>query len=158
MAYVRFLLRSTNEHGVHSPFIYAYLTNCLYSGPRRHSRTSVDVLLKSIAYFRAGSAWFSPDAHSVKKLACELSPGLQDTAPYDILFLSGPEPDLLHSHTMYHNQSLCIVDQIHRSSEAREHWERMKGLEEVRVTIDAFFCGLVFFRREQARQHFTIRI
>lgn len=157
-AYLRFLLRSTNEHGVHSPFVFSYLTGCLYAGPRLHPHRAIDVLLKSIPYFQAGRCWFSPGSETARDIVQENYRDLQEVAPYDILFLSGPDPGILLGENLYHNQSLCIVDQIHRSPDARRRWETIKGLENVRVTIDGFFCGLVFFRKEQARQHFRIRI
>jgi hypothetical protein len=37
-------------------------------------------------------------------------------------------------------------------------WEEIKTHPEVRVSIDTFFLGLVFFRKEQVKQHFTIRL
>ena len=30
ISYIKFLLRSTNQHGVHSPFVYNFVTKCLY--------------------------------------------------------------------------------------------------------------------------------
>ena len=30
-SYLKFLLKSTNEHGVHSPFVYNFVTRCLYN-------------------------------------------------------------------------------------------------------------------------------
>ncbi len=35
-AYCRFLLKATNQHGVHSPFVYLFVTQCLYNR-RKHS-------------------------------------------------------------------------------------------------------------------------
>lgn len=156
--YLQFLLRSSNEHGVHSPFVYSYLTNCLYTGPRLDSRRAVDVLLKSIPYFRADTCWFSPGAQGERDLVHENFQGLREIPPYDLLYFSDPDPDFLRSEHLYHNDSICIVDQIHRSPDARKRWEAIKTLQDVRVTIDGFFCGLVFFRKEQAKQHFRIRI
>ncbi|MBL7882976.1 MAG: class I SAM-dependent methyltransferase, partial [Bacteroidia bacterium] len=38
-----------------------------------------------------------------------------------------------------------------------EAWEEIKRHPKVTVTIDLFFIGLVFFRKEQAKQHFIIK-
>ena len=31
ISYLKFLIRSTNQHGVHSPFVYNFITRCLYN-------------------------------------------------------------------------------------------------------------------------------
>lgn len=56
-----------------------------------------------------------------------------------------------------HNNSLFVFDDIHWSEEMEVAWERIKTHEKVRVTIDLFHCGLVFFKRELHPQHFVIR-
>lgn len=56
-----------------------------------------------------------------------------------------------------HNDTLFIFDDIHWSEEMEEAWEYIKKHPQVTVTIDLFFLGLVFFRSEQAKQHFVIR-
>ncbi|SDR69634.1 O-methyltransferase [Christiangramia echinicola] len=57
-----------------------------------------------------------------------------------------------------HNNSVFIFDDIHWSPEMEEAWEEIKSNPKVQVTIDNFQWGLVFFRKEQAKQHFTIRV
>ena len=57
-----------------------------------------------------------------------------------------------------HNDTVFIFDDIHWSPGMEAAWEEIKAHPEVRVTIDTFFLGLVFFRQEQAKQHFTIRL
>jgi hypothetical protein len=37
-------------------------------------------------------------------------------------------------------------------------WEMIKKHPKVTVTIDTFQWGLVFFRREQHKEHFIIRV
>ncbi len=56
------------------------------------------------------------------------------------------------------NESLWIFDDIHWSSEMEEAWETIKKHPKVTVTIDTFQWGLVFFRKEQPKEHFVIRI
>ena len=55
------------------------------------------------------------------------------------------------------NNSVWIFDDIHWSTEMDEAWEIIKNHKEVRVTIDTFQWGLVFFRKEQEKEHFVIR-
>jgi hypothetical protein len=57
----------------------------------------------------------------------------------------------------FHNNTLCLMEGIHARRDATERWEEVKNLKMCRITIDFFHCGLVFFRKEQAPQHFTIR-
>jgi hypothetical protein len=39
-----------------------------------------------------------------------------------------------------------------------EAWQTIKAHPKVSVTIDTYQWGMVFFRKEQAKEHFTIRI
>ncbi len=57
-----------------------------------------------------------------------------------------------------HDGSLLIFDDIYWSSGMEKAWEEIKAHPKVRVTIDLFWIGLVFFRKEQAKEDFIIRI
>ena len=56
------------------------------------------------------------------------------------------------------NDSVWIFDDIHWSTEMEQAWKIIKQHPEVTVTIDTFQWGFVFFRKEQEKEHFTIRI
>lgn len=55
------------------------------------------------------------------------------------------------------NDSVWIFDDIHWSPEMEEAWEIIKNHPKVKVTIDTFQWGFVFFRYEQPKEHFIIR-
>ena len=55
------------------------------------------------------------------------------------------------------SNSVFIIDDIHWSDEMEEAWECIKANDNVTITIDLFFMGLVFFRKEQAKEHFVLR-
>jgi predicted O-methyltransferase YrrM len=57
-----------------------------------------------------------------------------------------------------HNDSLLIVDDIYWSSDMRRAWKEIAASDRVRVSIDLYRMGLIFFRKEQPRQHFTLRM
>ena len=56
------------------------------------------------------------------------------------------------------NETVWIFDDIHWSLEMEEAWETIKNHPKVTVTIDTFQWGIVFFRAEQEKEHFTIRV
>lgn len=54
--------------------------------------------------------------------------------------------------------TILIFDDIHWSKEMEEAWEQIKAHEAVTLTIDLFFIGIVFLRKEfKQKQHFSIR-
>lgn len=56
------------------------------------------------------------------------------------------------------NETVWIFDDIHWSPEMEDTWEAIKKHSKVTVTIDTYQWGLVFFRQEQPKEHFTIRV
>lgn len=56
------------------------------------------------------------------------------------------------------NETVWIFDDIHWSTGMEEAWEIIKKHPKVKVTIDTFQWGIVFFRFEQEKEHFIIRV
>lgn len=89
---------------------------------------------------------------------------LEQQTSFDLIYFDGhhtKEATLKYFQQLLstaHNNSVFVLDDIHWSSGMEAAWEEIKAHPEVRVTIDTFFLGLVFFRKEQAKQHFTIRL
>ncbi|NVN94708.1 MAG: class I SAM-dependent methyltransferase [Bacteroidetes bacterium] len=88
---------------------------------------------------------------------------LEHTSTFDFVFFDGnhrKQPTLSYFEACLqhkHNDSIFVFDDIHWSLEMEEVWELIKQSPEVTVTIDLFFIGLVFFRKESTKEHFTIR-
>jgi len=56
------------------------------------------------------------------------------------------------------NDSILVFDDIHWSGEMESAWETIKNDAAVKCSIDLFFIGIIFFRKEfKEKQHFTIR-
>ena len=55
------------------------------------------------------------------------------------------------------NDSVWIFDDIHWSLEMEIAWKTIQNHPKVKVTIDTFQWGIVFFRTEQEKEHFVIR-
>lgn len=56
------------------------------------------------------------------------------------------------------NETVWIFDDIHWSKDMEEAWKIIQKQDKVSVTIDTFQWGFVFFRREQPKEHFIIRV
>lgn len=57
-----------------------------------------------------------------------------------------------------HNDSVLIFDDIYWKPEMTQAWEKIIAHEKVTVSIDTFQWGLIFFRQEQQKQDFVIRL
>lgn len=59
--------------------------------------------------------------------------------------------------TKAHEGSVFILDDIYWSGEMAQAWKKIKQHPKVLLTVDLFHLGLVFFRTNQPKQHFTLR-
>jgi predicted O-methyltransferase YrrM len=85
-------------------------------------------------------------------------------AQIDMAYIDGNhrlEPTLRYFNQMYpnlHADSVVVFDDIHWSAEMEDAWAAIKKDERVTLTIDLFFIGLAFFKKDfKVKQHFTIR-
>jgi len=56
------------------------------------------------------------------------------------------------------NDSCWIFDDIHWSADMESAWDIIKKHPQVTVTIDTYQWGFVFFRKEQKKENFVIRV
>ena len=56
------------------------------------------------------------------------------------------------------DESVFVFDDIHWSPDMERAWEVIKAHPDVRLTVDLFHIGLVFFRKNQPKQHFSLRV
>ncbi|SHI38077.1 Predicted O-methyltransferase YrrM [Mesonia phycicola] len=248
-SYLKFLVSSRNQHGVHSPFVYSLVTKCFYDRKNKNAYQKISAYRKDIFQqkkeinvtdFGAGSRVFKSNKRKVaaiaknagiswkrskllyrlstyleysnvlelgtsvglataslaanKKLNVFTIEGCPQTAHiatqtlqkhqlYNAKVTVGKFEEILKNYShkidlayidgnhskeatlknfelllkLKHNDSLFIFDDIYWSEEMLQAWEEIKNHPEVTVTIDTFYWGLVFFRKEQAKEHFKIR-
>ncbi|MEJ6791518.1 MAG: class I SAM-dependent methyltransferase [Lacinutrix sp.] len=252
IAYLKFWLKSKNQHGVHSPFVYNLVTKCFYDNKKYNEYSKLKLyraLLLSnnnsiqITELGAGSKTSKSNTRVISKIAknagstkqreklfyrfvnyfqfknilelgtslgiathaiqlgnpkakittiegcpnistftkstfkqfnlnnIELLTGdfsnvvkpLKSNA-YDLIYFDGNHQKQATIHYFktllptVSNDTVFIFDDIYWSKDMTEAWNQIKKHPQVTVTIDLFFCGMVFFRKEQEKEHFTIRI
>lgn len=92
-----------------------------------------------------------------------LAPQVAALNPIDFAFFDANhryEPTIRYFETCLvnrHNDTVFVFDDIHWSAEMEQAWASIKNHPAVSVTVDLFWVGLVFFRREQPKQNFVLR-
>ncbi len=56
------------------------------------------------------------------------------------------------------DSSLMILDDIHWSAGMNKAWNELCSLEAVTISIDLFDLGLLFFKKDQEKEHFILRL
>lgn len=83
---------------------------------------------------------------------------------YDLIFIDGDhngERTLGYFYSLLNNiqnDSVMIFDDIYWSKDMTKAWKEIIAHEKVTLSIDTFQWGLLFFRKEQPKQHFVIRV
>lgn len=161
-AYLKFLFCSTNQHGVHSPFVYQYLTKCLYRNSDHKGNRVYKVLIKSISYLGLQSVLLRTDTQDLKKQLSNAYPALRYESATTDLIVVGRDQLLainarwLNDHS--HDKSMILLEDIHQNRITSAIWQSLCEKAWVSVSIDFYFGGILFLRKEQVKQHFRIRI
>ncbi|MDX1783804.1 MAG: class I SAM-dependent methyltransferase [Aequorivita vladivostokensis] len=118
-----------------------------------------NTLLKAQEYFEKFNL------HNIQIHQKLFSEFLENTSEkFDLIFIDGDhngERTLSYFHSLLknvHNDSVIIFDDIYWSKDMTAAWQQIIVNENVTVSIDTFQWGLVFFRKEQIKEHFIIRV
>jgi len=162
-SFLKFWIASNNQHGVHSPFVYQYVTKCLYAAPNFKCSKSQNILLKTIAYFKIVHVQLATNNSTLAKEITENLAGVTITdSSSELIFIDILDNETIDQYIVHNanitNDTIVYIDKIHKTMGIDNLWGGIKELEQVRVTIDLFYGGLIFFRSEQVKEHFKIRI
>lgn len=176
-SYLKFFWKSTNQHGVHSPFVYSLVTKCFYDYKYKEEYAGINkqfplkearLLFRLVKYFKPETL-FTLQEHNnffkeISALAClPVSVGSAIGNDYNMVYINtSKKATALHYFEQLlpsvKNDSVWIFTNIHSCREMEAAWHSIIKHDMVTVTIDTFYFGFVFFRREQGREHFTIRL
>ena len=88
---------------------------------------------------------------------------LADMPAIDLLFIDGnhsyqPTIDYFNQClTAAHNDSVFIIDDIHKDTEMERAWQEIAENERVTLSLDFYTMGVVFFRNQLSRQTICLR-
>jgi len=106
-----------------------------------------------------------PFTEYLKKLSRDSdAPQAKSSQKFDLIFLDGHHDGpatidyFKQIKGLVNQDSLIIIDDIHWSKGMTAAWNEIIKDPEVTVSIDTYFWGLIFFRKEQAKEHFVVRV
>ncbi len=161
LKYPAFWLKSSNQHGVHSPFVYQWVTKCLYAKPKLGANKTQNLVLQSIAYFGFTNLKIIGNTVLLGQIKKEVPWSSFTIKPLDFLFLEHPDWEEISSKLHgagLHNNTMIVINNIHANTKNEALWQHLLGKTVFTVSIDLFHCGVLFLRKEQEKEHFTIRI
>lgn len=153
---LKFLINSTNQHGVHSPFVFDFVTKGLYSKKEKKqtlnnyselnylSKKEKKIVSKIIKYFL------------IKKIYLKSTKTLNKG--HNVLFINDLKNLKTHIFLNFNKDEFIILHGIHDNKSNHEIWSEIIKNESATVTIDLFYFGLLFFRNGQVKEHFKIRV
>lgn len=181
-SYINYLINSTNEHGVHSPFVYNLITKCFYSTRPIVAEHNDTVLTKKqlVLFYRlfnylktarllvlgqhaenvTENLRIAGESLNMRLWFCSTMARVPGGIDMGVIADNNKQSILAFFEQMLqdvNNNSICIIPNIHTSDEMEDAWTKIQNHPKVTVTIDTYGMGLVFFRREQVSQHFLIR-
>ena len=183
--YLKYLRKARSRHGIHSPFVYGFIENVLRNNgglttslilvTSRHKK----LVNQLIAYFNCRNILWLTNHHGEQETFISIVDGedgkaqvkseLFDAGAYD----QYPQPDLilidLRDPTDWRpafdkfrfrlkQDSIVLINSIHHSKQHTEAWGEISEMEEVKLSLDLYKVGLLFFREEiKEKQHFVLK-
>lgn len=153
--YISFLWKSKNAHGVHSPFVYAYLTQGIYAQKRLARGRSMDWLMRSLKYFRPQRVFVCDEVFvDVGALGAE---SVGDANLADLVVFSTMQSrkvlfegiDMLTTH-----QIILLMVEVYDV----DFLDELRAREDITLVVDFYFGVLISKRLEQPKQNFFLRM
>src|SRR5690625_1835718 len=162
LRYLRFLSKSTNQHGVHSPFVYSYLTEGIYNTKRSYKgyQKKRRLLQATIDYFQVKNILGAPEVQiDPNKEKAEHVGDAAYIKLHDIKAIETfTKQELRVLIKSIDENTIPYIDSPNKSKIVIENWKAFIKDKRLHVTIDFFIAGILFTRKEQRKEHFTLRV
>lgn len=158
-SYIRFLLQSTNQHGVHSPFVFDFVTKGLYKKSSISKKVDANkefgnlspkekvILTKITNYFKIDDIITNPKTSSSTSIN-----------NHKILFFNNLKNFINSNILINQKNNILVIRGIYNSKKTTENWNQLITSTPNIVSVNLFYFGIIFYRPQQAKEHFNIRV
>ena len=164
LQYLSYKWKAKGRHGIHSPFVYAFVEQiALKSGD------SESLIKNIVAYFSfqdAGAYIITPTGEwsMVSSFPTDIEHDVSKKHEMNFarLYIVDSMPILSSSTDHILQQMLpddvMITRQLHTSPYSTSQWEQIKAHKNVKISLDLFDTGIVLFKNEfKEKQHFILK-
>ena len=158
-SYLHFLVKSTNQHGVHSPFVYNYITKGLYQQKKDSSisHKTNQWLLQSIQYFQPTSIYLSDKSlkESIKEILIDVT---VDLAAADLIldhYTLENHARIIQTIKSMNNSQLLLIASYKKYP--KSFFNELRKNSDITLVVDFYYGCLISKRTEQPKQNFFIR-
>ena len=158
--YLNFLWKSTNEHGVHSPFVFQYITKGVYQYKHLHKEKNQQTkwLLATLDYFQPKSIYIK-DHLLLKSLISWQVIQVENEQVADVIIervgLQKNFSSVVQTISqLRENQLLLIVNDFYST----HLLDQIREDKSVVLVVDFYYGVLISKRKEQLKQNFYIRL
>lgn len=163
LKYLKYLFRSTNQHGVHSPFVFQWVTQAIYGKQEQELHPALKKLETLNDLKKKDLKALNRSLYHLFGDKCPqiILPGIKATAPAEtnrLVFIdltadtSAPPPETLVS--TLDNDTLVLI----RKTGEPSFWKALTTHPEIHLTMDCYHIGYALKRKEQVKENFTIRL
>jgi hypothetical protein len=165
--YFKYYFNASNGkgHGVHSPFVFNFIGSILNNKELKqeanYSNKYRALVIRMVAYYMPVVVMEFEATTSNKANILEEIENADTIGLLHLKQIKNAE-DLTNNFNTaikkVNAESILIFEGIHKSKEMENSWEKIKMHNEVKLTIDVYKLGIVFFRKEHLeKENFTIR-
>ena len=176
--FIFFWLRAKNLHGIHSPFVYKLTRDCIYDKKTKNileelslkqKGTNQDkLILRIIEYFELNKICFTEKIdgklkHILSHKKIKFLTNVNNLKIHNSSILIIKKLDncnykkLIKIINSCNSKTIIIVKDLQKSKSYISNWNNLILSEKIKLSMEIFNLGILFFKSRHQKEHFRIR-